>query len=611
MAFSQKDHSLTWVYVLITGVATTLALWVSLTDPVNIPKMFVLSLFSAGILGSVIPKLVLKPRSFLSMGQIAILVFAFAIFLAAILSDERYTAFYGARGRNNGAISYLALASLSFVAMQSFRLKTILKLRSVMIVIGAFLAFYGNLQISHHDPIKWNLIYNPIVGTLGNPDFVSAELGICVIATLWWILEDGRMGARLSGALLILFEIFIIRRSGSMQGLLIVAVGSAILLVFVLWNWKKVFGLIGMAVFLFASLPVLLGLMNKGPFAAHIYRGSIQSRLDYWHAALSMFRAQPLIGIGLDRLGENYWQYAPQVQIAVGQSTDNAHNVFLQLLATGGLLVFVPYVSLIVVIAVSAFRAISKIPGKGSLPLIGLSSMWISLLLISTISIDTLGVSVWFWIIGGALYSSTRRYSDDLDMVKSQTGGKPKKNGLQGKSEKRIPRFIGLTSGSLGVILAFVLVLPAWRSSLAIQDLTRNRNQLNTSQFTAKMMDISKMWPRNPQTLVLLSDLAMRIANPSLANEFANEAMQRDPRSYNAHLLTAISFETQGKFAEAISPRVELMKLQPWSPDNMLQLVKDYLQVGEREKARRVSAQLSRTMPKSDLATQAALLVKG
>lgn len=611
MALTQRDVSTNAIFVLTTGVATTLAIWVSLSDPINIPKMLTLSLFSAGVLGSVIPSFLLKPRKKLSVGQIAVIIFSVGILIAAFFSDESYTAFYGAAGRSNGAISYLALAAVCFVAMQSFDMKSIARLRIVFVGIGAFLAFYGNLQISHRDPIKWNLLYNPIVGTLGNPDFVSAELGICAIATLWWIIEDRRVGARFVGSVLLLFDIYIIRKSGSMQGLLIVALGFAILVVSTLWSWKKSAGYGGLSIGLIGFFPVLLALFNQGPLAAHIYRGSIQSRLDYWQAALSMFRAHPLVGVGLDRVGDNYWQYAPQVQHVYSQGTDNAHNVFLQLLATGGLTVFIPYLLLIGVILVASLKAIVRSNGKVRFALIGLFSIWISLLLISTISIDTLGVAVWFWITGGALYSLARSLSVGGLEIREVKGKVSKGKAPQSKSINGNKNYLVPVATFASVILAFILVFPAWRSSLAIQDLLRNRANLDTSRYTVKLLDISKMRPNNSQILVSLADIALRISNPTLANQFATEAVRLDSRSYNARNLNAIAYETQLKFAQAIPDRVSLLKVQPWSTRNMLELVKDYLKVGDMASAKRIYAELLRIDLPGDDAKAAAALLKG
>ena len=168
MANNDKEDLLIRNTVLGAGLVTTFILWVSLADPINIPKMLTLSLFSAWILGGLIYSHITKPRQKLSLGQLTVVIFMIGILIAAFATDESYTAFYGAPGRSNGAISYLALALVGLAAMGSFDSTGVAKFRSILLRVGAFLAFYGFLQSVHYDPIKWNLLYSPVIGTLGN-----------------------------------------------------------------------------------------------------------------------------------------------------------------------------------------------------------------------------------------------------------------------------------------------------------------------------------------------------------------------------------------------------------------------------------------------------------
>ncbi len=41
-----------------------------------------------------------------------------------------------------------------------------------------------------------------------------------------------------------------------------------------------------------------------------------------------MFKEQPMFGVGIDRFGEYYREYAVQNQVVQGQITDNAHSVY-------------------------------------------------------------------------------------------------------------------------------------------------------------------------------------------------------------------------------------------------------------------------------------------
>lgn len=363
-------------------------------DPMNIPKMFVLFLCTAWIAGTIVVTSFYHQSKRFSLGEWALFVFVIGLLAAAVFSDVRYTAFIGAAHRNNGALSYLALAVLALAAMLTFDLKSLRQFRFALLLVGAVSTLYGLLQTTGHDPFKWNLYYNAVIGTLGNPDFFSALVGVCAIATVWFVLVTEDLRTRIPGIVLLLLEIFIVKRGGSFQGLLVFAIGATLLILVKLWQVNRNFGILATLVAVFGGVLVFIGLLNKGPISSLIFRTSIKNRQDYWSAALNMFKAHPLSGVGIERFGENYSVYAPQVQVAPGQATDNAHNVILQLLATGGLLVILPYLSLLGVIFWTALRAIKSSSGREQIEITALFSIWFALLLISFISIDNLGKSV-------------------------------------------------------------------------------------------------------------------------------------------------------------------------------------------------------------------------
>lgn len=401
---SVEQASKTRWMIIIAGIATTAMIWTSLADPINIPKMFILVVLSSWVLGTVAVSFSSGNARKVSIGQWAILAFALAMILAAVLTDVRYTAFFGTPQRNDGAISYLAFAILALASSMSFGITHVFQLRKGLIALGAFLTFYGLLQATGNDPLKWVMVYGPVIGTLGNPDFMSAALGVCAIATVWMILASKDVLPRSGAIIFLLLELFVLRRTGSLQGQLAFAFGLVVLVLVKLWQLNHRYGLIGAVVTGACVIPVFLGLIDKGPLATFLFRSSIKNRQDYWHAAIGMFKAHPFIGVGIERFGENYGLYAPQAQVSHGQMTNNAHNVLLQLMATGGLLVVLPYLLLIGVIFVTAIRAIKKTRDQTQMDLIAVASIWSALLLVSLISIDNLGVAVWFWISGGVLY---------------------------------------------------------------------------------------------------------------------------------------------------------------------------------------------------------------
>ena len=54
-ALSEAEAKKVQTFILLGGVLTTSAIWTKLEDPINLPKMFVLVLSAAIVLGLVFP----------------------------------------------------------------------------------------------------------------------------------------------------------------------------------------------------------------------------------------------------------------------------------------------------------------------------------------------------------------------------------------------------------------------------------------------------------------------------------------------------------------------------------------------------------------------------
>lgn len=567
--------------------------------------MFLLTIFATWLIGMMVTRFFYSKERDLSVGQWALSAVVLAFLLAAITTDVKYTAFFGAMQRNDGAISYIALASLSIAAMMSFTSSDFRQIRWWILIVGTVLTFYGTLQTFGHDPFKWVLLYNHVVGTLGNPDFFSGIVGAAAIASVWLIFVEDELPIRIAGLILLLGELFVLKRCGSIQGVAAFLLGLVILSVVKVWQKKREIG-IGLSVVIgIVSIPVFLGLLDKGPLARFVYRGSFQSRVDYWHAALGMFRSHPLFGVGLDRFGQNYGQYAPQVQIVQGQGSDNAHNVFLQLLATGGLVVFLPYIFLLAVIFVSAFRAIKETNGKTQIDVVALFSIWLALLFISSISIDNLGVTVWFWILGGVLYGISKHLRAKATLSESKSGKKPKR-AAQDNSNLLAP----VVSLVLTTLL-LILVVPAWRSSAMLLNLQKQRSGWTEAQYVDSIKQAANVQSSNVQVRIQLADIALRVSAFDEGLNLIKSINKQDPRSVDGNTLGAIAYELTKKYELAIPYRLRILQLDPWSTRNMLQMVTDYVAMKDLPKAREMSSRLSRLYPNNPDTASAQALVKG
>ena len=448
--------------------------------------------------------------------------------------------------------------------------------RGAFLVVGGFLTFYGLIQTSGHDPMPWILVYGPVIGTLGNPDFVSGLLGVASIATLWILFVKRELTYRISASVFLLLELFIIGKTGSIQGYIGLGAGLTLLAIARLWQLQKKIGIAALTVAGLGGVLMLLGLLNKGPLAPRIYQTTLRNRLDYWHAAWNMFSAHPITGVGFERFGEYYFRYAPVVQIVPGQATNNAHNVFMQFLATGGLLIMVPYIFLLGVIAWTAFRGVLASRGEVQIGVVALSSIWVALLLVSTISIDNLGVAVWFWISGGVLYAVSRDVLGKGPVVAEVAGGGGKK-ARQTASESS--NLVGPIASLAAVVIALVIVVPVWKGSADLARLAQNRDGLRQPEYITQVKVLAKSATKNVQSMVTLSNLAWNAGDPELALTLAKQAQAKDPHSYYGYQFIVQAAETLGRYSEALAARKQMLVIYPREKANMLGIMKNYSQL--------------------------------
>lgn len=609
-ALSEAEAKTVQTFVLMGGVFTTLAIWTKLEDPINLPKMFVLVLFGALVLGLSFPGILSSIKSDSSSQKIGlslILFFVIALLVSTIATDVKYTAIFGEYHRNNGALSYFAMAILLAGSVVAFSKQSSIRYFKFFALTGLLLTGYGFLQAAGKDPVGWKLDYNPFITTLGNPNFTSALLGLAGIAILLLAVETKDRKFQVLYVVGLLANLYILRRSGSVQGLFGFLVGATIIVAIKLWLIKKKFGQIGLILAAIGATPVALAVFNVGPLASKLYQGTLRNRLDYWNASIAMFKDHPIFGVGIDRFGEYYREYAVQNQVVQGQITDNAHSVYMQLLATGGLVLFIPYLALIAYVTLIGSKAILK-AHEDEKPLIGgVLAIWLGTLAVNIVAIDNLGVAVWFWITGGVLISVSANIDSEkvsIDKLKKSASGSRKT-----VNTAEFP-YSSLLAGGLG-ILVLVALLPNLSASEAVKNLRANSNNLSASAYVAELNKQVSENQSNPQNLILLADVALRQGEIELSYEINNRIRELDPRSFYGHYLPALAYEASGKPAYAISYREELLALDPWNTSNMLQLMRNYIALGEKAKASSIATKIKENYPGSAADVEASTLLAG
>jgi O-antigen ligase len=579
-------------------------------DPINPIKFWAISIFGLFCLTALCTNAreiaLVREVRVLRKSLLAVVIFVLALVEALIFTDVKSIALVGYTGRNNGFITYLFLAIIFFYT--SVRLRTGSLASFYIVIFGSTLlfSFYGLFQHFNLDFIKWNSLYNNITLTVGNPDFAAALLGLFV-SILFALLfsEISRIFKLLVSAIAIL-AVVIIYWTQARQGLVAVALGTGLVLAGVLWqqNPRAAIGLLG-AEFL-AGLTSILGMLQIGPLTKFFFKSSITDRGYDWRAAWHMFTSHPWFGVGIDRYAGSFLKYRdPKYPLLYGyrQSVNNAHNVFLELFATCGVFVGLAYIGVIVFVAWRAFKAWKKYEGNQQILVTGVIAGWIVFVAQSVISVDSLSLSIWGWLLGGFIVG----LSLDEGLVSEVKGNVAKKR-------EKSSRLNQLVVFSILVLLFLKILVPMYQAesrTLNFQKLPVPTTKADQASYLAAANQAFNTRLISPDYKVII---AFSVTNAGLVNEgvsFFQAALKQDPKLNDANQFLGTIYEHFKNYQLAIKYRLAGRELNPWGADNLLQLENDYLLMGEKDSAREIRDSIMKMAPGSDLATKAQAAISG
>ena len=429
------------------GVLITLVMWFSLNDPFNSPKSWFLSIIGFGLLGWLFFnfKKFIKDKT-LRIATAITLIFGSTLTLAWILTDNKFIGFFGQYGRKTGLLEYICLLVFFLTASYLIRLKSIKLIEQAMVFLGLVLGIYGIFQHFQIDFVKWNYQYNSILGTLGNPDFAGAMMAILLVFNFGIVMNRTKWDRfRILSLINIPLLLIVILFSQVRQGLLAAAVGISLVTLVIIRQRNKNIAISLWGITIVAGIAVVAGLLKFGPLTKYFYKISVTYRGDYWRAAVRMFAHHPFFGVGLDRYGAYFRQYRDITQtLRRGPAVvaDAAHNVPLQLAATGGVFVLLAFLVFTGFTIWRGIAALQKTTGQEQIIVAIFFGTWITYQAQSMISIDNLGIAIWGYLLGGCLVGLSISHQD----FDSQPHG-PKVGQI-------------LTSGLLGLIFVIISFLP-------------------------------------------------------------------------------------------------------------------------------------------------------
>lgn len=393
--------------ILTTVVVVTLVVTpYTSADPINIPKLSSLVLFSIVSFSIVAPWIKRVFRGNYRLLATLLSAFLLQIFLILIFSGSVFEQqFLGTYGRNTGALTYISLTFLLFatslVATSSFLKRFIV----ITLSLGALLIFYGQIQHQGWEPLPYvNAYASNVIGTFGNPDFMSAFMGLIGAVAFTMVLNTRfKLWMRFSLGIAGIWAIVIVYETHAKQGYLNFLAGVGV--VAILWlfmNKHKLAGFTLSGLAIVGSGLVFFGLINAGPLASYLYKSSLQARGFYWRAGINMLIEHPFFGVGMDGYGD-WYRRARSLEdtlVSPGLASNTAHNVFIDIASNGGFPLLAVYLAIAVLVVVSIVRVVRRANGF-DVYFASIVGAWVAYQAQSFVSINQLALAVWGWVLSG------------------------------------------------------------------------------------------------------------------------------------------------------------------------------------------------------------------
>jgi O-antigen ligase/tetratricopeptide (TPR) repeat protein len=357
----------------------------------------------------------LLPRDPLTIG---VLCFAVSVVLSTLLSSAMRLSLRGGEDSFAGLNTVAAYIIVYFAARRFLANRRAVEcILPTLVAAGGAAAVYALLQLAHLDPLPWAGasvvgIFTRPAGPLGHPNHLAEFLALACPPTLYFAARAFRQRVWLAFGLLAVLQTasgVAIVASLSRAGWLGLACALAVLLA---GGWRLVTRPTRMVVGGLLAIGVVAGLAltAAGAWPAVLQQRlagltAVDSRALLWQAALDIVCRHPVCGSGLETFQiafcevrtPAYWQVEWPVL------PNHAHNQFLHILATQGIVGALATLAMLAGLVVAGVRAWRRAPTSDKGLVLVLLAMAAAILATSLFSFTVAAVGVTFAVTAGML----------------------------------------------------------------------------------------------------------------------------------------------------------------------------------------------------------------
>jgi O-antigen ligase len=510
------------------------------------------------------------------------LIFGFVLlFLVRTFSTSDLNgALFGVVGRHSGFLAYFGYGLIFVLSLMYANSKNFEVLIKGILIAGFLGSVYSLLEYFDLEFWKMSVVYEGTSGLFGNPNFSGAFMALAAISTVWFLLNKSNNFTKILSGLTLPFALFGIYTSKALQGYISLVIGLSVIVFMKIWEQNKKFGYAALGLIGLGGFAAAMGSLQIGPLSSLLYKGSVSERGDMWRTAIAMIKDNPLWGVGIERYGFYFRQYRDLKQaLRAGPDvfSDNAHNVTLHLMATGGVFLGILYLAITLGILIVGIKSLLNSEGNKQKALTVGLAIWLPIQAQNAISVDNPGVFVWSWILGGAIVGIA---SETISFGEKTTKEKNKKSADLNSDVHPLAPLIALVCLLLAVgftvkpliaqkSFAFAFYLgtdPAIPETLdnKVAALIKAENQdpgnVTWPRYSANSLFIDKAWKETIQA--------------------AQRAVTKDPEDWISWWFMASAYEQSGDRVKAIPARTKTVELDPWNTSVLLELAKDQKAAG-------------------------------
>lgn len=532
-----------------TGLVVTVFYWYQGTDPVNAPKLGMIGLGTFAVIGLLITNFRVPIKLSSKWVFVGLIVFLIGLLTPILLSGANATQmFYGVYGRSTGFLAYFSFAILFLGSQLLQTVSQVSKVLKYFLVATILNQFISLLQILGFNPLRVNDLFGTIIGTFGNPNFISAFMGMSAIMSLAFSFNYKKFSKGwFFFALICIGSIALVFISKSKQGLIIVLSGTMLIVFFLLYHSRVSRVYVRMySGFLAASIALgLLGVANKGPLASFIYESSIGFRMRYWLAGIEMFKSNFFHGVGLNSYGD--WYRASRdaksvISPGVEVTANSAHNIYIDFAANGGIFLILGYSILAILVlkcSYIAFRKSTRFDPVLTTIFVG----WFGYSIQGLVSIDQIGLTVWGWILGGLLIAYSKiGFTESDETITKDIKANKKTEPKQLPARSAVGMFVFTLIGGMIYFQPFLVDIK-WGAAL------RSGNPVELTSAALK-------WPRDENKIGNAAYIFMQNKLETQGLELAREGAKTFPRSTS---IWRLIFQNQSASLEERKSALEKM----------------------------------------------------